>query len=99
MSAVRTALLTACLAAPFSARAQDAPIPLPAIPDAIYKGVVGKALDAVPMDSEQRIALQRANAVVSNTLTGRSLAVWGGVTHPLLFFRGAGWGVFFPFHN
>ena len=94
MSAVRTALLTACLAVPFSARAEDVPMPLPAIPDAVYKGVVGKALDAVPMDTDQRIALQRANAVVSNTLTGRSLAVWAGLTNPILLIGGLAWGLF-----
>ena len=94
MSAVRTALLTACLAVSFFARAEDAAVPLPAIPDAIYKGVVGKALDAVPMDSEQRVAIQRANAVVSNTLTGRSLAVWAGLTNPILLIGGLAWGLF-----
>ena len=94
MSAVRTAFITACLVLPFSARAEEAPLPLPAIPDAIYKGIVGKALDVVPMDADQRVVLQRTNAVVSNTLTGSSLAVWAGLTNPILLIGGLVWGLF-----
>jgi len=67
-----------------------------AVSDAVYKGVVGKALDAVPMDPEHRMALQRANAVVSNTLTGRSLSIWAGLglTNPIFLVGGLAWGIF-----
>lgn len=95
----RSIVLVACLLLAFSARAQDAapqphPLPLPAIGDAVYKGVVGKALDAVPMDAEKRTILQRTNAVVSGTLTGRSLTAWAGLTNPLLLIAGVVWGIY-----
>ncbi len=61
--------------------------------DAIYKGLVGKALDVVPMDPEHRVTLQRANAVVSNTVAGRSIATWLGWTNPLLWVTGTLWGI------
>jgi hypothetical protein len=61
--------------------------------DAIYKGLIGKALDAVPMDPEHRVTLQRANAVVSNTVAGRSIATWLGWTNPLLWVTGTLWGI------
>lgn len=61
--------------------------------DAIYKGLVGKALDVVPMDPEHRVTLQRANAVVSNTFAGRSIATWLGWTNPLLWVTGTLWGI------
>jgi hypothetical protein len=75
-------------------RAQDAGGSLPAVPDMVYKGFVGKALDAVPMDPEKRVALQRTNAVVSNTLTGRSLAAWAGLSNPILLVAGVAWGIY-----
>jgi hypothetical protein len=76
------------------ARAQDAGGRSLAVPDMVYKGIVGKALDAVPMDSEKRVVLQRANAVVSNTLTGRSLAAWAGLSNPILLVAGVAWGIY-----
>ena len=94
MSTIRTAILAASLLVPVAARAEDAPRPLPAVGDVIYKGVVGKALDALPMDPAQRIVLQRTNAVVSSTLTGRSLSVWAGLTNPILLVGGLVWGLF-----
>jgi len=93
----RSIVLVACLLVAVSARAQDAapqPYPLPAIGDALYKGVVGKALDAVPMDAEKRTILQRTNAVVSGTLTGRSLTAWAGLTNPVLLIAGVVWGIY-----
>jgi len=60
----------------------------------VYKGLVGKALDAVPMDPDERIVLQRTSAVVSGTLTGRSLAAWAGLTNPILIIAGLAWGLF-----
>jgi len=92
---LRTACLSVCLLLPVAAVGQDAfKAPL-AIPDAIYKGVVGKALDAVPMDPERRVILQRTNAVTSSTLTARSLAVWAGLAaNPLFLVGGVVWGLF-----
>jgi hypothetical protein len=66
----------------------------PAVSDVVYKGLVGKALDAVPMDPDERIVLQRTSAVVSGTLTGRSLAAWAGLTNPILIIAGLAWGLF-----
>ena len=62
--------------------------------DTVFKGVVGKALDAVPMDPEERVVLQRTNAVISSTMTGRSLSVWAGLANPILMIGGLVWGVF-----
>ena len=91
---LRTACFGICLLLPIAAGAQDTLKTPLAIPDAIYKGVVGKALDAVPMDPERRVILQRTNAVASSVLTGRSLAVWAGLTNPLLLVGGLVWGLF-----
>ena len=60
---------------------------------AIYKGLVGNVLDAIPMDPEKRVDLQRTNAVVSNTLSGRSLAALAGLSNPILLIGGFVWGV------
>ncbi|HEY5293821.1 MAG TPA: hypothetical protein VIJ43_16060 [Burkholderiales bacterium] len=60
---------------------------------AVYKGLVGSALDAIPMDPSQRVGLQRTNAVVSNTLFGRSLAAWAGLSNPVLLLGGLVWGM------
>ena len=95
MLPLRTALFAACLLLPVGAWAEDAVPGLPVVGDAIYKGVVGKALDVVPMDPERRIALQRTNAVVSSTLTGRTLSVWVlGLANPLFLIGGVAWGLF-----
>jgi hypothetical protein len=79
---------------PAVTRAEDQSAPRRTVADAVYKGIVGKALDAVPMDPEKRVVLQRTNAVVSNTMTGRSLSVWAGLTNPLLLVGGLVWGLF-----
>lgn len=94
MSINRSLVLVACLLLAVAARAQDAPQPPLAVGDLVYKGLVGKALDAVPMDPEERVALQRTSAVASGTLTGRSLAVWAGLTNPILLIAGLAWGLF-----
>jgi hypothetical protein len=54
----------------------------------IYKGVVGNILEAMPLDPEQRVNLQRGNAVVNNTFTGRTLAVLLGIASPPLMIVG-----------
>ena len=94
----RTIVLAACLLLAIPARAEDAPQPLPAMGDVLYKGLVGKALDAVPMDPEERIVLQRTSAVVSGTLTGRSLAAWAGLANPVLLIAGLAWGLYSAFN-
>ncbi len=87
-------VLVACLLLATVVRAEDAPQPLPAVGDVVYKGLVGKVLDAVPMDPNERVVLQRTNAVVSSTLTGRSLLAWAGLTHPMLWIAGLAWGLY-----
>ena len=91
---IRSLVLAACLLPAFRAHAQMIPPIPPAVTDAVYKGVVGKALDAVPMDAEKRVVLQRTNAVVSGTLTGRTLSVWAGLTNPVLLVVGVVWGIY-----
>lgn len=90
----RALLLAGCLLLATVARAQDASQLPAAVSDAVYKGVVGKVLDAVPMDANERVTLQRTGTVVSNTLTGRSLTAWAGLTNPVLLIAGAIWGLF-----
>jgi hypothetical protein len=67
--------------------------PVPAIDQVIYKGVVGNILEAVPLDPEQRVHLQRGNAVVNNTFTGRTLALLLGIASPPLMIVGLIWGI------
>jgi hypothetical protein len=59
----------------------------------LYKGLVGNALDVIPMDPSQRLSLQRTNAIVSNTLSGRSLALLAGLSNPVLLIGGLVWGI------
>jgi len=59
----------------------------------VYKGLVGNALDGIPMDPSKRVSLQRTNAVVSNTLSGRSLAILAGLSNPILLIGGFVWGI------
>ncbi len=40
------------------------------------------------------MVLQRANAVVSGPLTGRTISAWAGISNPLLVVAGAIWGIF-----
>ena len=90
----RFIVLAACLLLAAVAHAEDTAQQPPAVGDVVYKGLVGKALDAVPMDPDERIVLQRTSAVVSGTLTGRSLAAWAGLTNPILIIAGLAWGLF-----
>jgi hypothetical protein len=59
----------------------------------IYKGVVGNLLEAVPLDPEQRVELQRTNAVVSNPLSARSFALLLGIANPVVMLGGLLWGI------
>ncbi len=92
------ALLLPALATSASAQDEPGSRPDPAVfpqgfDQLVYKGLVGNVLDAVPMDSSDRLGLQRTNAVVSNTLFGRSLAVLAGLSNPVLLLGGFVWGV------
>ncbi len=94
MLIIRTIIaVAACLLLAVSAHANDDNI-APLVADVAYKGIVGKALDAVPMDPNERVVLQRSSAVISGTLTGRSLAVWAGLTNPVLLVAGLVWGIY-----
>lgn len=74
-------------------QAEEASKPRPALDTLLYKGVVGVALDAVPMDPQARVTLQRANAVASGTASGRALSVWVGWSNPVLLIGGMMWGL------
>ena len=60
----------------------------------IYKGVVGNLLEALPLDPKKLVEMQRANAVVSNPLSARSLALLLGVANPIVMLGGLVWGLF-----
>lgn len=98
MPIFRPIILTACLLLALEASAQqvqDAERSSDGkIPDAVFKGVIGTALDALPIDAEKRVVLQRANAVVSGPLTGRTISAWAGITNPILLVAGAIWGIY-----
>lgn len=72
----------------------ERPPNIPPVSQVIYKGVVGNLLDEMPIDTAKRVDLQRTSAVVSNALSGRSLAVMLGVASPILMVAGLLWGVF-----
>lgn len=59
---------------------------------AIYKGVVGNLLEAVPMDPDQRVGLQRANAIVGSPFSVRSIALLVGISNPIVMIGGLIWG-------
>jgi hypothetical protein len=65
----------------------------PAIDQVIYRGVVGNILEAVPLPPEQRVQLQRGNAILGSAFTGRSLAVLLGLASPVLMIGGLIWGI------
>jgi len=102
MSPARLALfpLMLLLAVTTCASAQNDPgsRPIPGvspqgIDQVVYKGIVGNVLDTIPMDSAERLQLQRTSAVVSNTLFGRSLNVLAGLSNPVLLLGGFVWGI------
>jgi phosphohistidine swiveling domain-containing protein len=59
----------------------------------IYKGVVGNLLEAMPIDADKRVELQRTNAIISNPLSARSIAVLIGITNPIVMLGGLVWGI------
>ena len=64
------------------------------LPDIVYKGVVGKVLDAMPLEPSTRTALQQANAVVGSAVAARALGALTGFGGPLLTVAGLIWGIF-----
>ena len=97
-SALVPLFLLLALATPASAqddaRARAVPPAFPVgLDQIVYKGLVGNVLDAVPMDASERLGLQRANAVIGNTLFGRSLAILAGLSNPVLLLGGFVWGI------
>ena len=95
-NALAAILMVVIAAAPVHAQQVDASTEAPisaSVDQVIYKGVIGNLLEAVPLEPEQRVQLQRGNAVVSNALSGRSLAVLLGLTSPLLMIGGLVWGL------
>ena len=79
------------------AEAIDDTVPAVAAPQALeqvlYKGIGGNLLDAVPLEPEARVSLQRANAVISNSLSARSLAIALGIANPVFLVAGVAWGI------
>ncbi len=65
-----------------------------ALPDIVYKGVLGKMLDEVPLAPSTRTVLQQANALVSSTVAARAIGALTGVGAPLLTVAGLIWGIF-----
>ncbi len=105
LSCLAVTLFTFAVTAVHAETLPDGPTAAPTVADRIpvqrpqgvdqmlYKGVVGNMLEAVPMDAEQRTKLQRANAVVSGTLTGRSLSMLAKLAHPGFLVGGLVWGL------
>ena len=94
--------LTLLLAAAETAVAQEQPPgerpatgggPAQRFDQALYKGIVGNLLDAVPMDAGERVTLQRTNAVASGAMSGKSLAALAGLAHPGFLIGGLFWGL------
>jgi LysM repeat protein len=64
------------------------------VSDILNKGVVGKLLDAMPLEPSTRTTLQRASTIVSSTTAARSLGALTGLGGPLLTVAGLIWGIF-----
>jgi hypothetical protein len=86
------AVETATPAASVEAAPTDNP-PASALDQVIYKGLVGNILEAMPLDPEQRVQLQRGHAIINNAFTGRSLALLLGIASPPLMIAGLIWGI------
>ena len=89
-------LMVTIAAAPVHALDVDAPAErssAPAMDQLIYKGVIGNILEALPLEPDDRVQLQRGNSVVTNTFTGRSLGLLLGLASPILMVSGFVWGL------
>jgi hypothetical protein len=60
----------------------------------MYKGALGKALDYLPIPTEDRVALQQAGSVVNGMLTGIKLSGLLNIATPAAAVLGFLWGVF-----
>jgi hypothetical protein len=69
------------------------PAPAKPIDQLIYKGVTGNLLESLDMDAEERVTLQRANAVISSPLSARSLGLLLGISNPVFLVGGLVWGL------
>jgi hypothetical protein len=67
--------------------------PSPPAAQVVYKGVVGNLLESMPLESADRVRLQRASALLSNPLSFRSIAVALGLASPPLMLAGLIWGL------
>jgi hypothetical protein len=63
-----------------------------ALDQAFYKGLIGNALEAVPMEARARVELQRVNAVVRAPQSPPTGAVRLQASNPLLMIGGLVWG-------
>lgn len=70
----------------------------PQFDQVIYKGVAGNFLETLPIEADERVTLQRANAVISSPMTGRTLAVILGVSGPGFIIGGLIWGLWAALH-
>jgi hypothetical protein len=59
----------------------------------LYKGLVGNLLEAVPLETQDRVQLQRLSSMLSSPLSARSLAVALGIASPPLMVVGLIWGL------
>ena len=64
------------------------------LPDVLYKGVLGKALDFVPMNPDDRVTLQQTSSMISGSLSGRMLAGLFSISNPIAMVAGLAWGFF-----
>ena len=62
--------------------------------DLMYKGAFGKALDYLPIQTEDRVAMQQAGSVVNGMLTGIKLSGLLNIATPAAAVLGFLWGVF-----
>jgi hypothetical protein len=60
---------------------------------ALYKGVLGNLLEAVPLPAADRTELQRLTSAVSSPFSARSLALALGLASPPLMVIGLVWGL------
>jgi hypothetical protein len=79
--------------APQAESNQNTPPPTPTAEQVIYRGVVGNLLESVPLESEERVRLQRGVAVLTNPLSARTLATALGLASPPLMIVGLIWGL------
>jgi hypothetical protein len=94
----RTLVAAVMLAVAGAASAQSGvpnptPVQAPQGAQAIYKGVVGNLLEAVPLEAEDRVQLQRASVLISSPISARSLALALGVASGPLMVAGIVWGL------